>query len=1002
MNLDSTIVKNIYPDLDYIVIDIETTGLSYIKNEIIEIGAVRYSKGKVVEKFSKFIKPRNVVPLFIYKLTNIKESELKAADRCDIVFESFLKFINSNLSSNTFLVFHNAEFDVNFLNYHLVQCNFTKLEIPILDTLVLSRIFLPFLKSHNLSSVVEYFSLVFDNAHRAIFDAEATGEVFSKITYFIIDNIHAQQISFLTTLVEYICKNNGKKMSFLSKSKYESLNDGIDSLLLYLVLLRDYIIKHSLNKDYGDNPYKFSHFNYIENVSDNKLMPSVDDVFKTGGYFDRSFDKYEIRDGQIEMSNSVLDAYNNEKFLLIEAGTGVGKSLAYLIPSLKYSTEEKKKIVISTNTKNLQEQLLFKDLPLISKAIDINFSAVLIKGRDNYLCIRKWQEIFESFTLKQANIPFSGYEAYGLLFLYLWAENTKTGDIAENAYFSSSPYSFIWKKISSDRHMCLGRKCRFFKKCFLMDIRQRAENANLVIINHSLLFSDFQNDQSTLGEITHLVFDEAHNLLQSASSYLGFTLSYSDLQGFINTIFAIKNSYQTGMMVNIKNSSMKSKIPVKEKEALVKDIDDLIGFMEDNTECLGLPFMLVAEDVSLFGSYNKYRITNSTLEKKKNRFSFNKIQKSIEDIQDFLKELFKNLKKIHLSISIYDAKMFYDQDIVLDFLDKSSEKILQFLKQLESLLEPNFDKYAYWLSSFEISVENYPKGVFNYAPIQVDEILPDVLYSKVKSIVFTSATMSLRKNFKFVISSLGLDKYSDMYNNLPGNEGKTVKLIQKIVPSPFDYDKQALIINTSFLPPVTDSYFIPQSKELLNVVLDNNRVGSLILFTSYKDLTSMYEALEQPCYEKDILLLAQGISGSRNSILNQFINKGDAVLLGTNSFWEGVDVQGDSLSLLVMFKLPFQVPSEPIVEAYIEKLEKEGKNAFMYYTLPNSLLKMRQGIGRLIRSKTDRGVILILDNRITTKYYGKYFQEITPTKIHNSSNPVEAISAISKMLTELP
>jgi Rad3-related DNA helicase len=237
-----------------------------------------------------------------------------------------------------------------------------------------------------------------------------------------------------------------------------------------------------------------------------------------------------------------------------------------------------------------------------------------------------------------------------------------------------------------------------------------------------------------------------------------------------------------------------------------------------------------------------------------------------------------------------------------------------------------------------------------------------------------------------------------------GGEGKSegnthhITLREKIVPSPFNYDEQTLIINTAFLPNNTDAYFLPQSRELIKAILENNKVGSLILFTSYKDLKALYEGLEQPCFENDTLLLAQGVSGSRTAILNQFIDDGKAVLLGTSSFWEGVDVQGESLELLILYKLPFQVPTEPIVEAYLEKLEKEGKQSFMYYSLPNALLRMRQGIGRLIRSKTDRGVILILDNRISTKDYGRYFREICPTKIYSTKNPTETVDAVTKKL----
>ena len=960
----------------FVVVDIETTGLSFVKNEIIEIGAIRFNIDGSFDKFSSFIKPDGEVPLFIYKLTNIKEEQLLHADKVKSVLTDFYKFIKAD----DVIVCHNAEFDIRFLNYHLNKAIQSEISNPVLDTLILSRIFLPFLNNHKLSSLTEYFKINLENAHRAIYDAEATGLVLQKITDFITTFVKPEDINFLVTLADFAMKPESDK----KKNYYKEIDD---YLLKYLIMLRDYMIKYALMREpVTHNPFVFSHYNFVENKADSNVEPTIDEVFAENGHFSKAFDNYELRPGQIEMSNAVLNAFNSQEYLLVEAGTGVGKSLAYLIPSLIFSQKTNKKIVVSTNTKNLQEQLLFKDLPLIIKAVNLSFTAVLVKGRDNYLCLKKWQDIFESFTLKQANIAFSPYEAFGLLYLYLWAINTKTGDVSENHSFQSSPYAYMWKKVATDRHLCSGRKCRFYGRCFLMEIRQKAEKANLLIINHSLLFSDFQNEQSTLGEIEYLVFDEAHNLLHSASGYLGFSLSYPDVQGFLNSIYTIKSSYQSGMMVNLKNATLKSAISSKDKEMLMNTIDSLLNYMDESKEIPEKPFRSSGKVAKINGSYNKIRIK--------------KVDKNAEwidqlyDLQSYLKKIAESLKLIHGSILLHEAKNFADQDIMLDFLEKTDDKLNQIIKQFDSLIDPDLKKYAYWLSSLEIQIDNYPAGVFNYAPIQVNDILPDIIYSRIKSLVFTSATMSLRNSFKFFVSNMGLDKLKTT-NEFIGNARV---VLEKVVPSPFNYDEQALILNTSFLPNTTDAFFHPQSRELIRAIIEHNHVGSLVLFTSYKDLKQMYEGLEQTCFEKDILLLAQSISGSRNSILSQFTENGKAVLLGTSSFWEGVDVQGESLSLLILYKLPFQVPTDPIVEAYLEKLESEGKQSFMHYSLPNALLKMRQGIGRLIRSKSDKGVILILDNRITTKDYGKYFKEIIPTKIYSTKNPIETIDAVTKKL----
>ena len=977
----------------FVVIDIETTGLNYSLNEIIEIGAIRFNLDGSTEKFSHFIKPVDKVPIFIYNLTKIKEHELAEADKAKVVLKKLSDFIDTT----DIIVCHNADFDIKFLNTQLIKHNIHDLRNSILDTLTLSRIFLPYLSNHKLITVAEYFNINLENAHRAIYDAEATGLILKKITEFIHTYLKPEDINFLVTITEYTQKQEKGANRFLYK-------DNPSYLLQYLTMLRDQMIKTALLRGSApDNPYEFKHFNYIEHVSASAsevTLPEIDTVFREGGLFSKSFENYELRQGQIDMSKAVLDAFEKEEYLLVEAGTGVGKSLAYLIPSLIYSIKRKKKIVVSTNTKNLQEQLLFKDIPLIMKAVDISFSVVLVKGRENYLCYRKWNEIYESFLLKQSNIPFSPQEAFALLYLYLWILNTKTGDITENQSFHNSKLSYIWKKLASDRHLCQSRKCRFFNKCFLMEVRQKAEKANMLIVNHSLLFSDIRNPQPTLGEIDYLIFDEAHNLLHSTAGYLGLSLSFADINGFLNTIFSIRNDFQYGMIVNLKNSAMKSIIPDTEKTLIVKTIDELIDYMKENKTVVETPFKISGAITTDKGSYNKFRIKQVD----------SNLSSALSDLVSYLKQVSGKLLDLHGMIVVYEAKKFADQEIMLDFLSKTDENINQHVQNIECLINPDLKSYAYWLSTHDVQIENYPSGIFNYAPIQVDEILPEMLYSKIKSMIFTSATLGLRASFKFFMNNMGLDKNKidkaiqnpAQINQAAGEaiatNNKLFKINEKVVPSPFNYDEQTLILNTEFLPNTSDPYFQHQSKDLIKSILEVNKVGTLILFTSKKDLEAIYEALEQTCYESDVLLLAQRGSSGRSNLLNQFITNGKAVLLGTSSFWEGVDVQGESLELLILHKLPFQPPTDPIVEALLEKLDREGKKSFMHYSLPVALLKMRQGVGRLVRSKTDRGVIVILDNRITTKEYGKYFKEIIPTQIYTTKNPTETIDAITKKL----
>jgi len=960
-------------DTTYLIIDLETTGLSYTNDDIIEIGAIRLHPDGHTDTFSQFIKPKKPVPPFIYQLTKISENDIKKADDPKKVLTALHAFINPD----DIIVCHNTDFDINFLRYNFDKKINKDLSNHTLDTLSLCRIFTPFLKSHSLDNMTQYFQIDLPHAHRAIYDAQATATLLTKLTEFILEYVLPHDISFILTVLEYA--KNQKKHSIFARNK-----DINDYLLPYIKNIHDEILKNAMKKSPSkENPYN-THLSHhlVGSGTKNATEYTINDVFAQDGAFSKTFENYEHRTGQIDMSNEVLAALETDQYLLVEAGTGVGKSLAYLVSGLLYSKKTGKRIVVSTNTKNLQEQLLFKDIPLLAQTLQLEFTASLVKGRENYLCLRKWNELINSFRLKQANINLSNNEIIALLYLYMWATHTPTGDIAENHSFADSDASYFFKKVSSDRHLCFHRKCAHFDKCFLQNARQKAEKANILIINHSLLFSIFQSEQATFGDIEYLVIDEAHNLIHSAAEYLGFSLSYAEISGFLNSIYVAKKEHISGMVLNLKTATIKSAIPENDKNSLVRTIDELLGYMDLGKACIEKPFRTAGEIVRQKGSYQKFRIKAGDTD--------TRWVAPITEMQENLKKISLFLRSIKESVMLHEAKHFVDQAIYLDFLEKSIERMNLYITHCDDIIEPDLENNAFWLNNMDTRTDDYPDGIFNIATIQVNEILPDLIYRRVKSLICTSATLSLRGSFKYFSTALGFDRIRP--DNTFGFEPKIVN--EKIVPSPFNYHTQTKIINTAYLPDPADQYYPLQAIKLLTEILTEKPTGTLVLFTANKDIKLMYEYLIQTCFEKGILLLAQGITGSRTNILNQFKEDGKAVLLGTSSFWEGIDVPGDSLKLLIMYKLPFQVPSEPIIEAYLEKLEKQGKNSFMYYSVPNALLKMKQGIGRLIRSKTDKGVILILDNRVSRKQYGQYFREILPTTLHSTGNPVETLDIV--------
>ncbi|MDX1314990.1 MAG: helicase C-terminal domain-containing protein, partial [Eudoraea sp.] len=360
------------------------------------------------------------------------------------------------------------------------------------------------------------------------------------------------------------------------------------------------------------------------------------------------------------------------------------------------------------------------------------------------------------------------------------------------------------------------------------------------------------------------------------------------------------------------------------------------------------------------------------------------ITEYISKIVIFLEELAANVMTLKDTLSLIKSDVFVNYEKNGENLEGSLQRLSEFREILEQLHNPELQDYAFWLESINTSDENYPKGVFNYAPLQINEILYERLYKKVKSVIMTSATIAIRGIFKYFSNRMGLDLLESGY------------VRELIVESPFDYNKQTKVMISSFLPEPKDKFFLAQSIEIIRNAIDVCKTGTMVLFTSYKDLNNVYDQLSEDLYANDIPLFAQNKGISRSAMLREFKKKGRAVLLGTSSFWEGVDVPGEALQLLILYKLPFMVPSEPIVEAYLEKLQVEGKDSFMHYMLPNALLKYRQGFGRLIRNKTDKGIVLVLDNRISTKKYGKYFIDSIPAQTIATSNDIEVYDYLGR------
>jgi len=936
--------------LNFVAIDTETTGLNFNVNEIIELSAIRFEAGREKERFSTLVRPRGDMPKFIQFLTHIKPEDLKNAPDARSALRDFLAFVGNDV-----VVGHNVGFDLGFINHHSALQGGDILTGKSWDTVDISRVYLPYATDHKLSTLVKDFGITLENAHRAGADALATGQLLVLMGDYILDHF--------PLLVN---------ARLLDLSKQAQLDDTLYDFLYRIVeYQRRYVL-------IGKKPHipDLARPNVLEHKANTTARISIDEVFSQDGVLSKHFPNFEFRSGQLEMAREVDTCFKNEKHLAVEAGTGVGKSFAYLVPAISFANRHNTKVVVSTNTKNLQDQLFYKDLPQLKTMLPLPFKAVLVKGRENYVCERRWEE----FLMEQSR-GITPWEAQALLYLFIWKYQTKSGDISENSSFDRSRFSLTWQKVCSDRYTCRGKKCPHASKCYVMSLRKHIEDSSVVVTNHSLLLADLRMDNSTLGEYSYLVVDEAHNLMMTASKILGFELGYLNTINLLNQLDSSQKRKKTGFLHLLEQTLAKSAAPKSAVEHASHLSKNLAEKIKDLRKILLDLFTEAAKLCAEANSYSKLRIKDTE--------DFPGLYKMVGNLVTAWKNFIKDLQALSNLFNSLNSKQIPSYDALGENLNSYLMRALETEFNILCVENPDLNNYALWIESYRPD-SKVPTSLLCYAPVDVSDHLQKALYTVVPSIVFTSATLALRGSFKYFFGQSGLSL-------VPEDKIKAI-----IVDSPFDFNSQSRLMVGSFLPEHKDKFFANQALGCLEQLVTSTNVGTMILFTSYRDLNNVYDHLGETLYHSKRPFFAQGKGANRSTILEEFKSHKNAVLLGTNSFWEGVDIQGESLSLLILFKLPFQVPSDPIVEAYIDKLERENKDSFMHYMLPNALLRLRQGFGRLIRSKTDRGVVLIMDSRVSRKRYGEYFKKVLPTRSLELTSELELLNEVTHFLNLSP
>lgn len=646
-------------------------------------------------------------------------------------------------------------------------------------------------------------------------------------------------------------------------------------------------------------------------------MSLIDDILGEHGLFAQRLEEYEFRPEQLEMAKAVFKAIMDKKHIVVEAGTGVGKSFGYLVPALLSLNPEDKPIVVSTNTINLQEQLTQKDLPWLKENLGIPFTFELGKGRNNYISLRRL-----GIALEKKNTLFeTNSQTDELRMIGQWAQQTEDGS---KSSINFNPSHQVWDQVQSDKDNCLGRKCPTYSKCFYYKSRQALKNADLIVVNHALLFVDLQLrslGKSVLPTYKRLIIDEAHKMENVASDHLGFSVSQYQFMYLFNQILNTKKD--KGFFANHRLKYTIEPAIVSAVEKIEEFFINVFGYLNDHT------------------SY-----TETILRIRESRIVDTSPLAEMRNLYDRLDEALASTENEDEMVQI---KSFM-------------EKIISLLQVVTFIIfREGEEKYVYWIEKRGVNENNIHLFA---APILVAPQLETMLFKVLDSVTMTSATISVDKEengFQFFANRVGV------------KEPETL-----LTGSPFDYKNNATIYIPENMPPANDENFNNQSILAIKHYVNLTQGGCLILFTSYSAMEHAFLSLQHQFELSGFRVLCQGKNKTRSQLISEFKQSMNSVLFGTDSFWEGVDIPGDILRNVIITKLPFSVPSHPVTQAKYEYIESIGKRSFTELALPEAIIKFKQGFGRLIRTKRDQGIVVILDTRILSKPYGKKFLAAIP------------------------
>jgi len=916
----------------YVSLDLEMTGTDPETDEIIEVGAIRFTLDGQVERLQSLVNPGRSLPFRIRTLTGITDEELQSAPPWEMVTADLRDFIGGSP-----IVGQQVGFDLLYL-----AKNGLRPSGPVFNTAEIAELLEPGLPEYSLRALTKRYGIPFPVQHRALPDAEAA------MALFLLLHARASAIDplLLVEIVQLTAQSNWP-LRHLFRAAERTVTPIAGAIPQSGIVLDIKPATKSAGSPLVPRTKRV-------HISGAEVSSIFDEVARQPGVYSG----FEQRPQQVEMAQAVAAALDEDSHLLVEAGTGTGKSLAYLLPAAVFALRNDERVVVSTSTINLQEQIVNKDVPALRQLLEVcgptdvratlaGFRAVPLKGRANYVCLQKFANLRRQLSLTSEESRFA-------VKILLWLRRTETGDRAE---LILRPHEeVLWSRISAANVNCFASPTYYVRNgtCQLLRARKRAETAHIVVVNHALLLSDIAAGGRVLPAYDRLIVDEAHNLENEATNQFGFQTGQTEIRSTLAALHDGTAERELGLIPEIRTALRASDDAQSPRGFVTGLLDDLAARTDRVRERVPELFArlqaFVANHNSAGGDYdNRLLITTG----KRSQPDWQNVELAWENLRVALEVVQDGLGRLHTAVSELGSKSMIDHESIVSQIAAQVQALAQLVRNVDAILLHHDAERIAWLTVNRL----YGTVSLSSAPLDVGEVLESYLFGRKSSVVLTSATLSTAGNFRYVRQRLGLDEVEEL-----------------ALGSPFDYRRAALVLTPSDIPEPNRLDYQPAVERAVADLVRASDGRALVLFTSHSALRATYRAVKPVLEAHGIKVLGQGIDGTPRDLLDALRADLRTVLLGTSSFWEGVDVAGEALSLLIIAKLPFSVPSDPIFAARSALFD----DPFKAFALPQSILRFKQGFGRLIRHRNDRGVLVVLDRRLRSKAYGRGFLQSLP------------------------